>query len=853
MVFSGWDRSGFGLLLLATLFALAAVCGCGGGGGGSGSSGGGGSVVGGGSSGEISLALTDAPLSDLQSLTIDVDNVTLLGAHVADVQLFPATGSPAGSTLNVDLLSVQAVNQLLSATQVPTGSYFALEIEFSNPQAITIAGVPQTVQTATTTLIAVLTPPLSVAAGSSQTLQVDFDLAHSVIDLGPTSLLLAPVIRAQLLNQSVPVVRVAATVTALDLSADSFDADLLFLAPGAPNGGNVTVQNDASTVFTDAGSAPVTGNVTTQLAVGDFVLVDGLLTEAGSIDADAVTRVPVASSGHPGGGGIPGLPVLPSFTILRGTILAVDTGMNTLTLRVAAAGGPGSNPAVGSDVTVDIAPSTTLHRGPASQTLAGFVPGNTVHGLVDANLEAQDLDERAAFVTGTVSAVSAGGGANGGDLVSFTPASVNQIPAAQLAFLPSTLDVEVPAGVAPAVADPFAVFAYFDGTATLTTVGFGSFNGPTLPPLGGPGLPNPQPPALPSLPAIVIGTPGGAATTNIAGNIEFPLDVAPFNGFGNSLDVEVLATAQLVIIDPAVGTPQSVTVPDALNALNNNPQLVQCVGTSPPANGAYTADTALRIFVGFPTPGGLPGGGTLPPLPNPGGAILVGQMSGTATVNSSGDIEGSLSVPGFPGASLVPFEISQSATLVEIAVGSAPISLSVNDMVSALNNNPIVVELEGSIAGSSPFVADLVARVVSQPSGGLPGGGGGLPGGGGGLPGGGGGLPGGGGGVPGFPNGVTLTGGPVQGSASLGSNGEVLFTLDLAGGPLPGISIPVDVVVPSSAARELVTASGNVSLTAQDAVNELNATPAPTTVTVVGQPGPSFNQFTASVSLTIEP
>ncbi|MCA8940601.1 MAG: DUF4382 domain-containing protein, partial [Planctomycetes bacterium] len=94
------------------LLALAALSACGGGGTSVANLPGGGSTQ---TTGSVTLSIKDAPLSALQTFTIDVSKATLKGSGVtADAQIFPAPNSNATS-VTVDLLSVQGFNQLLSA------------------------------------------------------------------------------------------------------------------------------------------------------------------------------------------------------------------------------------------------------------------------------------------------------------------------------------------------------------------------------------------------------------------------------------------------------------------------------------------------------------------------------------------------------------------------------------------------------------------------------------------------------------------------------------------------------------------------------------------------------------------
>ena len=157
-----------------------------------------------GGTGMVTVAITDDPSDDLLTFTMDIDGITLQGAAgTGDVTVFPTSGGPVGP-VTVDLLSNQGLNTLLANAAVPAGTYHGLEITYDNPQATTADG-PQTVQHPRNEIVGGFAPPLVVEAGSTQAVQIDIDLTRSVIALGPTELLLTPVIFLQVLDSDAPI------------------------------------------------------------------------------------------------------------------------------------------------------------------------------------------------------------------------------------------------------------------------------------------------------------------------------------------------------------------------------------------------------------------------------------------------------------------------------------------------------------------------------------------------------------------------------------------------------------------------------------------------------------------------
>ena len=682
--------------LMATRGALAtgvitlalALTGCGGGG----SSGGGGSTAT--ESGNVSVAVTDVPLAQLQTLTLDVSAITLKGAgNTADAAIFPAgTGT---SSVTIDLLALQGLNQLLANVAVPTGTYYGIEFTYSNPQATSVAGVAQTVNNAGPTILGVFGPPLNVSANSNQAVQVDIDLSRSVIDQGNDTIFLAPAALVRVLGagQGVPLQSVRGVVVAIDTAADEFVMALRFRGGAAAGPGRVRVINSPNTVFNDGNGTTVTGMTAASLTQGDLVAVDGLLTRQG-VEADEVRLVQTGQGPTPA-------PAPPAVVQLTGTILAVNSTASTLSVRVGRAFAPSgaTAPARFSDVTVNVGANTQLFRGRNAVTLADLAQGNRVEVLGALNnqaVDARSISERPSLVVGTVTAVTGAGPVT----VSFTPSSVNQIPAANLAFLPSSLSVDVPSFVAPSVGDTFRVVAYFDGTATLSARGLPSNIIGPAPPIP----PQPQPAQR-----TLVGIPAPNTTATLSnGEIDLQLQL----GGPSSPVVPVTVTSAAAKLELQPGTaPMTITAQEAVNLLNGGTvQVVEVEGANA-TNTAFVADVSLVLVTSTST---TPPAPSPTPLPSPTPSDhLVGLVGNTATINNAGQIEFTM-VPPFPAPNVtpIPVTVQTGARLVVLSPFAPPQTVTAAQAVSLLNGGQIqAVEVVGTFDPATGFDASVALRI----------------------------------------------------------------------------------------------------------------------------------------------
>lgn len=859
-------------------------------------------------SGTVTLAIKDAPLSELANFTIDISAAALKGAGVPDAQIFPAPNAAVGAFVTVDLLSAQAFSVLLGSSPVPVGNYYAVELTYSNPQAVTHTNVTQNIQHVGNTLTGVFTPPLAVAANSSQTVQVDVDLNSSVIDLGPTDLFLAPVVLVQVLNQPAPVQRFPAQVTAIDSQNDRFTADIRFYNALGASGGTVTVQCSPTTGFKDGNGTIVTGNVTTQLVVGDMVLINGTLT-SGTLDADLVVRVPAQQPGI----GLPG--GQPPAVDVGGTITAVDTVNSTMSIRVQRSFGPSTRPANGTTITVSVLNSTSLTRGPFAQQLSDFELGNYANAFIDNNnsvWEAIDITEGPAQLTGTAVSLQTGAGANSDDLLTFTPTLLENLPVSNFPFVPAQMTADIPPGSGITPNATVTLVGFFDGTAHFDAFGRmafpgggnvapgipgfnrppanpgsgnpggggGQVGGPNLPPGGGNGGPVVLPPPIIS----VTGTLAASTTAvmNSNGDLEFTLDLLALAGPGQQVGpatMDVIALSNITVHQLTnSGQRATITLAQAQAEINSNPNLIiQAEGSQPPTSGTYTADIGL-VLLPIPAnapslPGGGSGGGNLPGNPggggsNPGipGPVMHTEFgpvtaNTTATVSNTGEVTFSLDALrfgiNFPAPTPITVTVSATATM-QMLTQSGMVTLTAaqaaTELDAAAGSQTVMVEVVGTNAASgTTFTADVSMTILQQPSN-VPPPGGNLP------P-----NPGPGPGPGPVPPQVTRLAGTIAGTASLNGNGEVVFTL------VDHFHGNVTVTVAASATIYLVNTAGPSTgpgnnlppngggmigippmpqvITAAQAVTELNGTVL--NVAVVGTGTVTAGAFTADIEMAI--
>jgi hypothetical protein len=628
--------------------------------------------------GRVVFTIKDAPLSQLQFLTIDITNATLQGiGGTPNFQVFPQAGSPA--SLTVDLLSLQGMGQLLSSAIVPAGTYNRLQIDYTNPQAQDFSSNPQVITSQTGFMNGMFVPNLVVTPGSLQSVLIDVDLSSAYHDQGGNQGFLTPTVQLTVLPaaQPLPLQRFFATVTAIDTQQDRFTADAFTWPTTGPQVplGTVDVQCDANTTFSGLGGISI-GNVTAQLTVNDHVEIEGVLLGA-VIDASAVTLLGYGS------------PVQPAYNQYSGTIMDVDLIGSSVTVRVQWSLGNTIPPFT--DVITAIQATTTIRRGPTPLALGDLTPGNNCHVKVDTvSGDTVEFEEAPSFICGTVVSVTPGGGAGGHDRIVFTPSTVNQIPVSALPFVPSPLTVDVPpGGPLPAVNGNFCVFAYFDGTSQLVIgVPGGGYTGP----------PPSLPPAAFTLLSGVILT-GTAATVNASNEVAFQL--VAFD-VGTSMlkvfDVTVPAGAAMTLYASSVQN--LATAQDAADAINQNPGIVEVYGSAAHVNYVFEADLALNVYAG-PNQGG--------PATAPSSEYALGFITSAAVLNGAGALEFTMQgpTPGHPD-----WQVTVPATAsIEIAGGTNVGTITAAQAESVLNASPVPFLHGKGVSNGTAFDGNIELKI----------------------------------------------------------------------------------------------------------------------------------------------
>lgn len=678
--------------------------------------------------GSVAVLVKDAPLSALQSFTIDVSTVTLRGAGVADVQVYP-TSSSTGS-MTIDLLSLQALNQVLSSTQVPVGSYSSIEMVFANPQAVDNNNVAQNIQSTGSTLLGYFAPQLQVSSGSSQTVQIDIDLRQSVIDLGGNNVLFTPTVVVQVTNQPVVLQQFPMIVTSVNSANFSFVGDLALYHTtagfGNANGGSLTVNTSNTTTYSNGNGSVITGNVTAHLQATDLVLVDGTMLN-GVVDATGVVEISTPV----------GNPTFPSNrAMIDATITAVDTSASTVTARVQYYYGPSGGPARFSSVSVDVDSQTMIHRMGQNKALADLVPGNRCFINAEINgsaYEADEISEDPATVQGSVVSITQGTSA-GMSLLTFNLVNVDQIAIAQLPFLPTQMTADIPTGMNLQNCSSVILLGFFDGTTHF--VDFGKVH---------PGFPNGGGTTgggnAGGFPGGVIGAPvsygligerAASSTASVSnGNLVFDLDTLTNTNMGSATYAVTVPASAMIEKISANGQISALTQSQAAADINSSTAYeLYCEGSMPPGTSTFSCDISLLLIdKAFSRGGGNTGGGG-----NPGGggggnippnATVAGNVVGTASLNNANEIVFSLDM-GFNlfgnSSTTVAVRVTSAASLLSqqprfgvpgTILGGSPITQA--EMLAALNNNPETVVCEGQYdSANQTYVVDLRLTVIPR-------------------------------------------------------------------------------------------------------------------------------------------
>ena len=158
------------------------------------------------STGQMAVVMTDSPIADVQSATVWVSRVYLIGGGDSTGAKYTITSTPA----SYDLLSLQGgVTAALGTATIPTGSYSQMRFVVDSARITLAGGLTFPGGSATTTLTVpsgmqtgikvTFDTPVQVTPGQT-VLVADFDVSQSFVLTGPstapTGAIFKPVIHA---------------------------------------------------------------------------------------------------------------------------------------------------------------------------------------------------------------------------------------------------------------------------------------------------------------------------------------------------------------------------------------------------------------------------------------------------------------------------------------------------------------------------------------------------------------------------------------------------------------------------------------------------------------------------------
>ena len=199
----------------------------------------------------LTVAITDAPVDDLESFVVDITAIQLTKVGGATVGALPATAT-------LDLVSLTEVSQVLNVLNVPPGLYnqASVTIDFTNASASLVgSGSPAAILdgdgvplNGPVTLPITIGNMLNAVAGAHKILELDFDLNQSVtVDTLANEVAMEPVIVMRVDRSDPKEFGAGGALQAVDLFAGSMAIELQTLS-GVPLH-QVDVFADASTLY----------------------------------------------------------------------------------------------------------------------------------------------------------------------------------------------------------------------------------------------------------------------------------------------------------------------------------------------------------------------------------------------------------------------------------------------------------------------------------------------------------------------------------------------------------------------------------------------------------------------------
>lgn len=214
----------------------------------------------GGTTGQVSVAITDAASNDIALFEVDVTGIQLRRATGTTVAVLAAP-------LRIDLASLTDTSNLLSSAAVPAGSYTGatVTLDMTNARCVlvgkttpaTILDASGSAVTGTITVPLQLGTPFSVVSTAHRLLELDFDLDQSfVTDPTGNTVSLEPAFVLRIDPSSPREIVTVGTLTSVDTATSRFVGTVRSLAGGALS--DVTFQTSGATVFQIDG-VPSTG------------------------------------------------------------------------------------------------------------------------------------------------------------------------------------------------------------------------------------------------------------------------------------------------------------------------------------------------------------------------------------------------------------------------------------------------------------------------------------------------------------------------------------------------------------------------------------------------------------------
>ena len=381
--------------------------------------------------GTAMISLTDAP-GDFVSYIVGIDSLTLTRADGQVVQTVPVT-------TQVDLAQLVNLSEILSAEQIPAGSYTSATLTLDYTHAVLVVdtssgdvtipaadilnaqGQPLT-GTVAVTLNLANDGPLVITPGTVSNLALDFNLAASnSVDLtaNPITVTVNPSLTASLTPDTSKNIKVRGPLVSVSTTADDYMIDISPFHDADDSFGELTVNTTAATSYLINGTAYTGSAGLTALAA----LPAGTLTSAYGT-WDRTTQTFTASTVDAGSSvvGVAGDSVRGTVVARSGDTLTVDNALVFLPLVANGNGAFGFQ----RQMTVTVGSGTTV----TEQGQAGTLP------LTDLS-----VGQQARFIgtfTASTSTTSMMSGTTSGGTLDATRGSVELLPTDGVGLLSSS-------------------------------------------------------------------------------------------------------------------------------------------------------------------------------------------------------------------------------------------------------------------------------------------------------------------------------------------------------------------------------------------------------------------------------